>query len=283
MGQVESLSSRIEEHWKSLRASERAVAAYLYKDPFSALYCTASELAERTRTSDATVVRTARALGYSGLPDLKRQAGIELTKTVDPETRLEQAISRSAGDSSETIATVVDDALGTVGDLRTSINADEVDAAAEALHSADTVITWGLGTSATAARYAAERLSRTGVPATHLDRSGFALANEIINLRENQTLLLFVPGRKHADLLLLLRAAADIGATSILVSNSHGEEVRSKPTLVVDLPHSATKITSELFTEILLVDILVGTLLSSHPDGARAARRRLMHYRSTID
>ena len=79
MGRVESLSSRIEEHWQSLRASERAVAEYLAEDPFSALYCTASELADRTGTSDATVVRTARALGYSGLPDLKRRASIELT------------------------------------------------------------------------------------------------------------------------------------------------------------------------------------------------------------
>ena len=283
MGRVESLSSRIEEHWQSLRASERAVAEYLAEDPFSALYCTASELADRTGTSDATVVRTARALGYSGLPDLKRRASIELTKTVDPATRLEQAISRSAEAGNQTVTAVLDDALDTVGNLRTSINAEEVSAATSVLHSAATVVTWGLGTSATAARYAAERLSRTGVPATHLDRSGFALANELINLREDQVLLLFVPGRKHEDLFLLLDTAAEVGATSILVSNSHGPEVRSIPDLVIDLPHSAAKVTSELFTEILLVDILVGALLSKHPDAARSARRRLMKYRSTLD
>ena len=283
MGRVESLSSRIEEHWQSLRASERAVVEYLAEDPFSALYCTASELADRTGTSDATVVRTARALGYSGLPDLKRRASIELTKTVDPATRLEQAISRSAEAGNQTVTAVLDDALDTVGNLRTSINAEEVSAATSVLHSAATVVTWGLGTSATAARYAAERLSRTGVPATHLDRSGFALANELINLREDQVLLLFVPGRKHEDLFLLLDTAAEVGATSILVSNSHGPEVRSIPDLVIDLPHSAAKVTSELFTEILLVDILVGALLSKHPDAARSARRRLMKYRSTLD
>lgn len=283
MDRVESLASRIEEHWASLRTSEQTVAAYLAEDPFSALYCTASELAERTGTSDATVVRTARALGYAGLPDLKRRASIELTKTIDPATRLEQAISRSAEAGSETVAAVLDDAEDTVGNLRTSIRAEEVDAATEALHSAATVTTWGLGTSATAARYAAERLSRTGVPTTHLDRSGFALANELINLRDDQVLLLFVPGRKHEDLLLLLDTAAEVGATSILVSNSHGPEVRSKPNLVIDLPHSAAKITSELFTEILLVDILVGALLSKQPDAARSARRRLMKYRSALD
>lgn len=277
------MSSRIEENWKTLRTSERTVAAYLAEDPFSALYCTASELAQRTGTSDATVVRTARALGYSGLPDLKRHASIELTKTVDPATRFEHAISRSAEAGSETITAVLDDAADTVGDLRTSINAEEVVAAMEALRSAAVVVTWGLGTSATAARYAAERLSRTGIPSTHLDRSGFALANELINLRDDQALLLFVPGRKHEDLLLLLDAAAEVGATSILVSNSHGPEVRSKPSIVVDLPHSVAKITSELFTEILLVDILVGTLLSKHPDAARSARRRLMKYRSALD
>lgn len=277
-----SLAAKIEERWDHLRVSEQSVARYLADDPFAALYCTASDLAERTGTSDATVVRTARALGYSGLPDLKRQASIELTKTVDPSTRLEQAISRAAEAKDESIAAVLDDAVETVQDLRSTVDAEEVVATTKALHGATDVVTWGLGTSATAARYAAERLSRTGVPATHLDRSGFSLANDLINLRASQALLLFVPGRKHDDLSLILNTAREVGATSILVSNSHGPEVRRMADLVVELPHSVAKITTELFTEVLLVDILVNALLSLNPNAARAARRRLMNYRSSL-
>ncbi|WP_193096705.1 MurR/RpiR family transcriptional regulator [Brevibacterium sp. FME17] len=278
-----SLAAKIEERWEHLRVSEQSVARYLADDPFAALYCTASDLAERTGTSDATVVRTARALGYSGLPDLKRQASIELTKTVDPSTRLEQAISRAAEAKDESIAAVLHDAVETVQDLRSTVDAEEVVATTKALHQATDVVTWGLGTSATAARYAAERLSRTGVPATHMDRSGFSLANDLINLRASQALLLFVPGRRHDDLTLILSTAREVGATSILVSNSHGPEVRTMADLVVELPHSVAKITTELFTEVLLVDVLVNALLSLHPDAARAARSRLTKYRTALD
>ncbi|TCP47325.1 RpiR family transcriptional regulator [Tamaricihabitans halophyticus] len=280
---MQTLSERVDAHWAELRQSERTVAQFLAQNRSSILFSSASQLAEEVGSSDATVVRTARALGYSGLPDLKRQVGIELTHGVAPTERLEETISRSANRPEGPVVSVIEDAEESHAQLKAAIDLAAIAAATELLLASPRVLTWGLGASGAAARYAGDRLSRVGLSASHLDRNGFQLANELVGLRENTCLLLFVPGRRHPDLKLLLHAAITAGAQSVLVTNSHGPDIRKQASHVIDLPHSTTGLTSEVLTEVLLVDILATTLLSRTPDAARESRRRLTEYRQFLD
>ena len=55
----------------SLRESERKIADYILTHPDEITYMSITELAERTDTSEATVIRFAQRLGYSGYAALK--------------------------------------------------------------------------------------------------------------------------------------------------------------------------------------------------------------------
>ena len=67
------LTARLEERMAMLSASSQRVAAYIDANRFEALTKSAAELAWAIGTSDATVIRTVQALGFSGLPELKRE------------------------------------------------------------------------------------------------------------------------------------------------------------------------------------------------------------------
>lgn len=279
---IDDFDSRVRSKWSSLRASEQVVADYLLKHRIDVMFDTATNIAEATKTSDATVVRTARALGYSGLPDLKRRLGIEVTRAVDPVSRLEATLESSSIRTTGPIAAVLTDAEETHGQMRASVQQEDLERALEILSASTRVLTWGLGSSKTAAQYAAERLGRAGISTDLIDQTGFNLANRLINVRESDSLLIFVPGRPHKDLMLMLTVAEKKKVGSVLVCNSLSPDIRSMATHVIDLPFPNTKLTTELLSQVLLIDMLANLYAATHPQRAKAARAELTEYRNFI-
>src|SRR6266567_2086421 len=58
---------------RELSPKERAVADFYAEHREEAAFLSAAEIAERLGTSDATVVRAVKTLGYSGIPELRRE------------------------------------------------------------------------------------------------------------------------------------------------------------------------------------------------------------------
>lgn len=279
---IDDFDSRVRSKWHGLRASEQVVADYLLNHRTNVMFDTATNIAEATKTSDATVVRTARALGYSGLPDLKRRLGIEITRAVDPVSRLEATLESSSIKTTGPVSAVLTDAEETHGQMRSSVRQTDLERGIAILSASARVRTWGLGSSMTAAQYASERLGRVGISTDLIDQSGFNLANRLINIREADSLLIFVPGRPHKDLMMMLTVAKKKKVNSVLVCNSLGTDIRSMATHVIDLPFANTKLTTELLSQVLLIDMLASLYASTYPQRAKDARAELTEYRNFI-
>src|SRR5438132_11333395 len=69
---TDTYAERVAERGGSLAPAERRVAELLLDLGPEATLLSAAALAEQLGTSDATVVRTAQSLGYSGLAELRR-------------------------------------------------------------------------------------------------------------------------------------------------------------------------------------------------------------------
>src|SRR5450432_3969957 len=74
----ETFAARVARLGGSLGGSGMRVVRFIEQNPASALASSALELAASAATSDATVIRTAQALGYSGLADLKQALVVAL-------------------------------------------------------------------------------------------------------------------------------------------------------------------------------------------------------------
>ena len=97
------LKQHFDRHRAQLSRSELAVAEYLVALPIDVLiFKSAEEIASDAGTSDATVIRTARRLGFSGLPELKRICSRAMARTIPTSDRLEQ---RFRGTGSFTLPT----------------------------------------------------------------------------------------------------------------------------------------------------------------------------------
>src|SRR5919199_2655991 len=77
---------------RDLSPKERAVADFYAEHQEEAAFLSAAEIAERLGTSDATVVRAVKALGYSGIPELRRELIDALRARATPAVRLGRSL-----------------------------------------------------------------------------------------------------------------------------------------------------------------------------------------------
>lgn len=209
---------------RELSPKERAVADFYAEHREEAAFLSAAEIAERLGTSDATVVRAVKALGYSGIPELRRELIAALRARATPAVRL----GRSLEDAGE-------DPLGHVLELEIellesarSIDRADFARAVDLLAAGDRVLAFGLGPTGPMASYFALRLARFGRPAEALLASGLLLADELLAAKAGDVLLLMAYERLDRDADAALARANDLGLPVVLLTDTLGPKLASR-------------------------------------------------------
>jgi DNA-binding MurR/RpiR family transcriptional regulator len=252
------LASRVNQEWSRLSRTERVVARYLVASaPQQVMLATAGDLAQRTGTSDATVVRTARRLGYTGLPDLKSSLGAQFAASGPPQLSSRLEASRAAKDLASASTKVVDDALGRVARFGRGLDVTRLASALQLIVQAGEVFCYGWGSNELSARYMALKLSRAGRRAGASGATGFTLADDLLHLTSRQAVVVFAPGRPLPDLRLLVDHAKAAGAGLILVTEQQEQEIAQDVDVVLRDEGSPGGLTAEPLCAMLLADLLV--------------------------
>jgi DNA-binding MurR/RpiR family transcriptional regulator len=220
---------------RELSPKERAVADFYAEHREEAAFLSAAEIAERLGTSDATVVRAVKALGYSGIPELRQELIDALRARATPAVRL----GRSLEDAGE-------DPLGHVIALELELleRAREIDRrdfgrAVELLADAARVLAFGLGPGGPMAEYFGLRLRRFGRPAHAMTASGLLLADELLAVREGDALMLMSYERLDRDAEVVLDRANELGLAVVLVTDTLGPKLADRVDVALPAPRGS--------------------------------------------
>src|ERR1700731_3973680 len=85
---------RLQGAYSGLRAAEQRVADFILKHPDELIYLTVTELAEKTQTSESTVVRLCQKIGYKGYQEFKIVLARDL---VEPQNTIYEQIEPTDG------------------------------------------------------------------------------------------------------------------------------------------------------------------------------------------
>jgi len=88
-----AFSQRINSRLDQLTKSERKIADYLQRNFEEAAFFSAAELADRLDLSEATVVRFAQSIGFSGFPELRQCLKDLLMEKVTHAARLRKKLA----------------------------------------------------------------------------------------------------------------------------------------------------------------------------------------------
>lgn len=211
---VSSCSARLRRMFDSLRPAEKKVASYVLDNGGQVIYQSITELANATGTSDATIVRLANTLGYSGYQELK----IALARgLVSPDKNIHDDI-----EPGDTLPVAVRKAfranVQAVSDTLDVLDLDSLKDAVNAVIAARQVYLYGVGTSALAAQDAYYKLLRVGIHANfYADIHMQAMSTALIS--PDDAVIGFSHSGSTRDVVDIIDLAKARGARVICITN----------------------------------------------------------------
>src|SRR5580704_14416996 len=140
-----TFEDRVADHLAAMSPAEQRVVRYFEAHREEVLIASAAVLAAKAETSDATVVRATRALGFSGLDDLRRTLADELRSSLSPAGRLTRTHGEVGDDLAVAFEVTLDIHLRSLDGLRRSITPKLFATAVQGIADARRIAVFGLG------------------------------------------------------------------------------------------------------------------------------------------
>jgi DNA-binding MurR/RpiR family transcriptional regulator len=273
---------RLGERRARLTAATLRVLRFIDRNRVATLASSAAELAQRTHTSDATVIRAVQALGFSGLPEL-RQA---LSAAMQRGPTLADGMRRTLEEVGESADRAISLGLDTHGEglqmLRSAATRAKIAAAVALLHPAERIVVFGIGPSAPLAHYTSMLLRRSGRRTEVLDRTGIELADQLLDLQPTDALLLLAYGRAYREVVAVLDEAARLGSPVTLITDTLEGKLAARAQVIVPVQRGLAERVALHGTTLICLEALVLGLAASAKDQAVATLERLNELRQSL-
>ncbi len=264
---------RIEGTYSSLRSAEQRVADFILKHPEELIYLTVTELAERTTTSESTVVRLCQKIGYKGYQEFKIMLARDL---VGPVEQVYEHIEPD--DSLATLKAKVFQANSqALKDTIEVLSDDELARAVAALAGAERVEIYGVGGSAPLAMDAYHKFMKHGIPCVWLN-DGDLMAMSSSLLGPSGVALGISHTGTSRDICDAMEAAHENGAVTICITHSASSRITKASDIKLYTAARATAFGSESMSsriaQLSIIDTLyAGLALGDYDRSLRRIQR----------
>jgi DNA-binding MurR/RpiR family transcriptional regulator len=264
-----------------LSPAEQRVARCLVEQKDLVLLGTAASIAALAETSDATVVRTVRSLGFDGLSDLRQTLLADIIAT--PSARLRRTLEDAGDDSAQALSHVIDRHEDALTAMKAPSFQTSFSRSIDILFAAQTRHIFGIGPSGALADYASLQFNRIGLRSTALSASGVALADRLLALREGDAIVMIAYAPLYREVEIVIERAAQIGNPIILISDSLGPHVAEAVAEILPVPRGRTDHLAMHGGTMVLIEAMIVGLAGRDRDRAIASLESLSAFRGTID
>ena len=233
--------------------SEKKVADWLFSHSGEAFSYSITELAQKCESSEATIVRFSRRLGFQGYQELKLSLAQEVDKKV-----ITPFIS-SSDTCYEIFEKLCNDTYLSLERTKKLLDSDDMTRAVKAISGAKRVVLVGLGSSATVATEGANKLLRAGCNAVPFSDTHMQ-AIAVSQLSDGDVVIGISQSGSSKDIVECLKLAKSRGATTVCITGKERSPLsrQSDISLVTDteeVRHGYLGLNSHL-SRILIMDAL---------------------------
>ena len=276
---TDSYAERVAERGDTLAPAERRVAARLLDLGPEATLLSAAALADQLGTSDATVVRTAKALGYTGLAALRRALAAYGDNPPIGE-RLRRTLEETSGD--DLFGGLVRNHLAALDALTRNVSADAFERAVAVLAGSDRVVWRGVGPSAHLASYGQLLSARIGKPSSVLVHTGTAFADELLGLAAGDAIVVLAYGRLQSHVRVLLERAEALELPVVLITDSVPRRLGSAVHATLECGRGAPGLFASHGTTLVVIEALVLAVAAGQREVAQRSLDDLNDLRAAL-
>lgn len=213
---ADALTAMVRGLLPSLTPAAARIASLIVEDPAQVARSTISELSALAGTSESSIVRTARALGFAGYPELRLALAASAARQA-PRSTLSAGITQQDS-AADVIGKLVHTESQAVQETASQLDPAELDAAVRAVCGGGQLHIAGVGASGLVAQDLQQKLARIGRPCHAHGDSQSALTSAVL-LGPGDVFLAVSHSGESRDVVAPLRRAAEEGATTVVITN----------------------------------------------------------------
>ncbi|MFI6476667.1 MurR/RpiR family transcriptional regulator [Nonomuraea sp. NPDC050663] len=201
----------------SLTPAAQSIARIILDDPGVVVRSTITEFSTISGTSEATIVRTARALGYSGYSQLRFALAAAVARD-----RPERLVPGDLGPDdplTDVIAKVTRAESDALADTAAQLDPEQLEAVVAAIAEARRVDVYGVGTSGLVATDLSQKLLRIGLSSRPFSDAHLALTSAAL-LKSDDVVVAVSYSGETPDVLVPVRTAKAAGALVVAITNN---------------------------------------------------------------
>ncbi|ENM5729161.1 MurR/RpiR family transcriptional regulator [Vibrio mimicus] len=264
-----NLLSRLRYGMEGYSPKLKKVADFIVSNANSTQYLTITELARDTLTSEATVIRLCRDLGFKGYSDFRMALAIEISQ---PQTAKTNDVPK---EDSDRIDDATQSAITSLQDTSALIDRKQIDRICQMIHEAENIHCVGVGASSIVGRYLSFRLTRIGKNSTMFEDTHIAAMRAIKSKPSDLWFAISSSGSTKDIVYAATRAKSQQSPVVSLTNIRHSPlSVTSDEVLVAARPEGpltggafASKVSA-----LLLVDILINQLVAEYEEYAESVK-----------
>ena len=277
-----TLEERVAARRDSLSAAERKVAHYLADHPDKVAFASAAELGQLTGTSDATVIRTIKSLGYDGLPGLKDSLRENIRERLTPAGRMSHSLDALGSQPDSLLTQVLTASAELLDEAKRTIRPDNFAEAVKLIGAARETLVLGPGALGAFCDYLATRLSRLRHRARSATESGAQLADDLFPLTSEDVLVIVVYKWVSHDIEVALDYAAKVGAKVVLVTDTLGEALADRVAVSISAPAGDTSAFRIQANTLAILEALALAIAAQDREAALASMTELNELRTSL-
>jgi DNA-binding MurR/RpiR family transcriptional regulator len=275
--QADKLVSQLQALEAELPPSVLRVAHYLNRNRVAVLANSAAELAVMIGTSDATVVRSVKALGFQGMAELRQLIAASIGDNSGPLQHMRQTMDELEGKAGEAAAAadlVIETHAESLRRLKEKAERAQIHAAIIKLQTADRIVIYAAGPSRPLAEYLRILLARHGRPAKIVGQGGIGLADDLTDLSAQDGLLILSYGKPYQEVLLTSNEAGILGIPIVLVTDMPNTKLAQAADVIIAARRGRTERVALHGTTLVALEALVmGLAVASRGRTMRALAR----------
>jgi DNA-binding MurR/RpiR family transcriptional regulator len=268
---------------EGLGAAGHRVLKFIDENREIVLASSAATLGSYAGTSDATVVRTIQALGFAGLTDLKRAILDSIGTASTPADEMRRTLGELKKSTGRAVDSVLRAQTEGLSVLRSDAWRAQIAAGVHALDSSNRVAVFGIGPSAALATYVSTLLTRCGRSSRTLNASGSMLADQLLDLRQGDALLILAYGRLYKEVAAVFAEAKRLSLTTVLVTELNDTALAKLADVVIAIPRGRPGQVALHGATLVGLEALVLSLAAAKPNDALGSLENLNRLRRMID
>lgn len=230
-----SILTYVKKNMDTFTLSEKKIATFILNNPSRIPHYTTKEFSESSETSEASLVRFCKKIGYKGFKEFK----LELLREISTEQKRDFNIVKKENiepvNNIEILHNAIEQNKIAVEKVLNTISIKELDNGVEAILRAKRIACYGSGTSSFVADDLTHKLTKLGI-ATFFNKDFHYMLSLVLNLEKGDVFIAISTTGNTQEVLDLVEIAKEREVTIISITTLKKSKLVKESSIVLSVP-----------------------------------------------